>query len=182
MAEEEAVEAQESTAKRESLLESKGVRLALGILAIVVLVAIVVGIAYVVAKKVGLDQRSTGSVIRQEKEEIQPPPEVSDLGTFTTVLFDEGGRPYSMKIHVKIAVNSDRPDKPEVTREISERSDQLTDAVYEVLSATNPKNFIGGPNKLQQGYKELRASLKKAINSRMKHKVDDVLLVERVIQ
>lgn len=124
----------------------------------------------------------TETPVGDEETVIGDPPETVELDPFVTILTDETGRPYSMKLRIKLTVNKQRKEAEEVKKELEARKDQLTDAVNEVLRRVDPKNFQLGPAKNQVAYNELRASITRAVNARMRNKIDGVLVMEFICQ
>lgn len=113
---------------------------------------------------------------------VTEPPLAYDMNKFTVIIFDEGGRSYNLRVHILLTVNSERPDNQQATQELIARKDQLTDAIYEVLIAMKPRSFMGTESERSQGLAELKASIIRAVNARMKHRVDGCFLKEFIFQ
>jgi flagellar basal body-associated protein FliL len=114
----------------------------------------------------------------------QKPAQYREIGQFTVVIFDESGRSFNLRVTVLLTVNDERPEdeKAEVLQEIEARKPQLTDAIYDVLIGMDPKNFMGTSTERSEGMAELKASIIRAVNSRMLQKVDGCWLTEFIFQ
>lgn len=105
-----------------------------------------------------------------------------DMGSFTSVITDESGRTYTLKMTVLLTVHSSRGDHEAAIAELKARKDQLIDGINEVIYGLDPSNFQGSPAQRLEGLSELKASIIRAVNARMKTKIDGVYLKDFIIQ
>jgi flagellar basal body-associated protein FliL len=115
-------------------------------------------------------------------ESEKAPAEIFDMGQFTVVIFDESGRSFNLRVYVKLGIGKERPELVQVKEELTARKDQLTDAIYDVLVGMEPKNFMGTSTERSEGMAELKASIIRAVNSRMKQKIDACFFTEFIFQ
>lgn len=170
--------------EKKPVMQSKAVKILLGLALIAALGSITVLVAYYVSQfvKMGEVTAEQGAVDQGATEKIQEPPNHVPMGTFISILSDEAGQTYNLKITLSLIVNKDRPDEKEATAELGLRKTQLTDALNEVLIGTDPKSFTGSPAKRREGYNELRDAITRAVNARMKAKIDGVFIEEFIFQ
>lgn len=171
--------------KKGNFLQSNVVKILLGIAIVIVILAIVFFTTYYFVSYFNSRTARTPEVIGTggiEKNEIPDPPLSKDMGQYTVIIFDENGRSYNLRVYILLTVNSKRPEKEAVTKEMGDRFDQLTDAIYEVLIATDPKSLMGNRIQRSEGMAEMKASILRAVNSRMKNKIDGVFFKEFIFQ
>ncbi|PIU46280.1 MAG: hypothetical protein COS94_10520 [Candidatus Hydrogenedentes bacterium CG07_land_8_20_14_0_80_42_17] len=170
--------------KKTPLLQSNLVKILLGIAIVVVILTLVFFTTYYFVHYFRTSSLTpTEPVIPGvDQNQIQDPPLETDMGQYTVIIFDENGRSYNLRATILLTVNSKRPEKAEVTNELQNRMNQLTDAIYEVMIALNPKSFMGNGLQRSQGIAEMKAAIIRAVNSRMKNKVDGVFLKEFIFQ
>lgn len=184
MAETENTEVTEEKAKAAPVGMSNTVKVLIGTSLVFVLLAVVFFATYYFTRM----WTTTGRAIEPSDRMLerqgaeQDPPMPFEVGQFTVVIFDESGRSFNLRVKVLLTVNAERPEKEEVLAELGNRKDQLTDAIYDVLIGMDPKNFMGTPTERSEGMAELKASIIRAVNSRMKQKVDGCFLTEFIFQ
>lgn len=177
------VEEKETPAKPKGTpMAAKIVKVLIGVAILAVMLGFVFLATYLFTQKVKMDGLPVEPGVRPGQDQATEPPLTFDMNKFTVIIFDEAGRNYNLRVWVLLTVNSERPDHVEATNELGLRKDQLTDAIYEVLIAMNPKNFMGSPTERSQGMAELKASIIRAVNARMKHKIDGCFLKEFIFQ
>ncbi len=182
MAENEAEEKDEAAKPKPSSVSEKLIKLLLGIAILAVMLGSVWMAAYYFSRVNRLNAIDVEPNQRPGVEAVTEPPLAFDMNKFTVIIFDEAGRSYNLRVHILLTVNAERPDNQEATQELVLRKDQLTDAVYEVLIAMNPKGFMGTESERSQGLAELKASIIRAVNARMKHRIDGCFLKEFIFQ
>ncbi|MBL4888682.1 MAG: flagellar basal body-associated FliL family protein [Candidatus Lindowbacteria bacterium] len=168
--------------EKKPLLQSKPVKMLLGVAIIVALLSITGVVAYYVAHNIKGAEVDVEAGADIGQGEISPPPLTFELGTFTTILTDESSQNFNLRAKILLTVSDERSDADDVTRELVDRKSQLVDAINEVLIGTDPKSFMGSPAKRREGYNELRASITRAVNVRMKNKIDGVYIEEFIFQ
>lgn len=164
------------------LSQSKIVKVLIGVAIVVVILAVVFGATHLFTRVILMGETMTEPGPGLERDQLIDPPFTVDMGKFTVIIFDETQRSYNLRVHILLTVNQGRPDAGRVTNELVERRAQLTDAIYEVLIGMDPKNFMGSPTQRSEGLAELRASIIRAVNSRMRNKIDGCFLQEFIFQ
>jgi flagellar basal body-associated protein FliL len=185
MAEKEPPEEIEEKPKTAPAGMSNTVKILIGTSLVFVLLAVVFFATWYFTQMWGGSNRPVqpGGVIDDGRGETeQDPPVPFEVGQFTVVIFDESGRSFNLRVKVLLTVNAERPEKEEVMLELGARKDQLTDAIYDVLIGMDPKNFMGTSTERSEGIAELKASIIRAVNSRMKQKIDGCFLTEFIFQ
>lgn len=154
----------------------------IGVAILAVMLGFVFLATYLMTQKVRTDALPIEPGMKPGFDAPTDPPLAFDMEKFTVIIFDESGRSYNLRVHILLTVNSERPDHQQATQELVLRKDQLTDAIYEVLIAMKPRSFMGTESERSQGLAELKASIIRAVNARMKHRVDGCFLKEFIFQ
>jgi flagellar basal body-associated protein FliL len=164
------------------LMQSNIVRGLLGVALVIVILGVVFLATYYFTQHFRGADPGTEPGPGGRSDQLTEAPLASDMEKFTVIIFDESGRSYNLRIHVFLTVNKRRPDAAKVTGELVERKLQLTDAIYDVLIGMDPKNFMGSPQQRIEGMAELKATIIRSVNSRMKHKIDGCYFKEFIFQ
>lgn len=181
MAEEEVQEEIKET-KKKPLLKSNMVRVLLGTAIVLAILVLSFSAAYYAMKQFGGDQYDVDTIFGDERQINTPPPASIELGQFTMIITDESGRPYNLRTTIWLNVSEQRADEEDVRKEIVNRTLQLTDAVNDVLLGIDPDNFTGSSAKRREGMNELKSAVTRAINARMRNKIDGIYITEFIFK
>lgn len=169
---------------RKSIMQGNLVRMLLGVAIFAAIMAIVGYAAFFFTQKLRSEGLPTepGLSPNNQNETVTEPPYAEPMGVFTLIITDESGRNYTLKTEILLTVHSTRQDIVEAKKELLDRKPQLIDGINEVLYGTEPKNFIGSSAQRLEGISEMKASIIRAVNARMKTKIDGVLLKSFIFQ
>lgn len=159
------------------------IKILLGVAIFAAIMALVFFVTYSFVQRQKTEGLPTRPGIDQDKEEsVVAPPLYFDMGEFTLVISDETGRAHTLKTHIILTVHSERPDKEETMKELADRKPELTAGINDVLFGMDPNSFQGTAAERKEGLSEMTASIIRAVNARMKTKIDGALIQKIIFQ
>lgn len=180
------VEVKDSAPKeKKPAAKSAIVKILIGFALVVALFAMVFFTAYYVTQKMNAGQGpEPPGISGGHTPSYKEAPETIEMGQFTAIITDASGRSYNLRTTILLSMNKERPakERDELKKEVEERMPQLKDGINEVLWGLDPQGFVGSQTQRSEGLAELKASIIRAVNARMKNQIDGVFIPEFIFQ